>query len=176
MTVDPTLVDALAPVSDALLAAARQEAEHEVDRARTAAARTLADAATEAKSMRSRARERGAADAAAALTADRARARRAGRATVLAARREAYEALCSDARRAVAGLREDPGYAGLCRQMANAIRQVLGPDAEVRESQDGGMVGEAHGRRLDYSLSGFADRAMQAMAHELEASGPGAPP
>jgi len=176
MTVHPTLVDALAPVRDALLAAARQEAERDIERARTAAARTLADAATQAELMRSQARERGAADAAAALTADRARARHAARATVLAARREAYDALCSGARRAVAGVREDAGYAGLCRQMADALRRVLGPDAQVRESPDGGMVGEAHGRRLDYSLSGFADRAVVAMASELAAPDHGMAP
>jgi vacuolar-type H+-ATPase subunit E/Vma4 len=172
MTADPTLPDALAPVRQALLAAAQAEAEAEADRARTGAARTLAEATAQAERMRSQAREQGAADAAAALAADRARARRAARATVLAAHREGYDALRSGARRAVAQLREDPGYGGFCRQMSDELRRLLGPDAEVRESPHGGMVGEAHGRRLDYSLTGFADRAAEALAGELAAPDP----
>ena len=174
MTAGPTLADALAPVRQALLAAAQDEAERDLERARTAAARVLAEAAAQAERTRSQARAQGAADATAALAADRARARRAARAAVLAAHREAYDALRSGARRAVAQLREDPGYGEFCRQMSDELRRVLGPDAEVRESPHGGMVGEGHGRRLDYSLSGFADRAAQALAGELAAPDLGA--
>jgi hypothetical protein len=165
MTVDPALVAALAPVRAALLAAAREDVERERQRAGAAAERALTEATEEAERIRSQARAQGAADAAGTLAIARAQSRRRARATVLAARREAYEELRAAARPAVAALGDDPLVR---RHLADAVRRLLGPEAELREGTGGGVVGAGGGRRVDYSLTWFADRAVDAVLADQE--------
>jgi vacuolar-type H+-ATPase subunit E/Vma4 len=145
-----------------------------VDAARIRAAaaadaeQTLAAAHAEAERILVRARRQGARDAAAAVGAARARARREARATVLAARREGYDVLRAAAREAVLRLRDDPGYPQLHEALVHAARRALGRGARLRDMPEGGVVGDRAGRRLDLSLTGFADRAVDACAALLD--------
>jgi vacuolar-type H+-ATPase subunit E/Vma4 len=170
MTGDPHIDVALAPVRRALRDAAIRDATDVRRRAQTDADRALAEAASRASTIRSEAREQGAAEAAAVLAVDRVRARHAARAAVLAAHRESYEALRNGARDAVAALRDDADYPRLREGMAAAARRTLGDDTRVRDHPDGGLIGESAGRRIDFSLSGFADRAMDAIIADLDAA------
>jgi len=165
---DPALVAALAPVRAALLAAARHDATRVWERAHATAERALADAAQEAARIRAQAIEQGAADAAGTLAAERAQARRAARATVLAAQREAYEAIRAQARAAVRARPDEPGYPAIRSRLVRDVRRLLGPEAAVRDGTGGGVVGEDGRRRVDYSLAGFADRAVDAVLADLE--------
>ena len=168
MTGDRPVDVALAPVRRALRDAAARGATDVRRRAQMESDRVLAEAASRASTIRSEAREQGAAEAAAALAVDRIRARRTTRAAILAAHRESYEALRSAARDAVAGLRDDPDYPRWREGMAAAVRRTLGDDARVRDHPDGGLIGESAGRRVDFSLSGFADRAMDTIIADLD--------
>ncbi|MGC9669782.1 V-type ATP synthase subunit E family protein [Planosporangium sp. 12N6] len=152
-------VDVLAPVREALLAAARADADQIVAAAEADADAVLAAARDQAARILGQARQEGLADAAALVAADRSRARRRARVTVLRARREAYEVLRSATRAAAARLRDEPEYPELRARLVAAARRALGPDARVQEAEGGGIVAESPGHRLDLSLSGFADRA-----------------
>jgi vacuolar-type H+-ATPase subunit E/Vma4 len=163
---DDAVLVALAPVRDALLATALREAAAIRERAEAEAARTRAAAEAEADGIRVRARRRGAEDADAALASERARARHEAHAVVLAARREAYDALRAAAGAAMANVRDDPDYPLVRQHMADAVRRLLGPDAVLSEGTGGGVVGEVAGRRADFSLAGYADRAVDAVAAE----------
>ena len=96
------------------------------------------------------------------------RARREARATVLAAHREGYETLRAAAYEAVLRLRDDPRYPQLHEALTLAARRTLGRGARLRDASDGGVVAERAGRRLDLSLTGFADRAVDACAALLD--------
>jgi vacuolar-type H+-ATPase subunit E/Vma4 len=161
--------EALAPVRDALLAAARAEAARVVADAEAVAAGRLAEGRTTAERIRREARAQGEASGRAAAGAERNRARRTARAGVLRARRKAYERLRRTAREAVARLPAEPGWPRLRAGMATAVSRALGPDAAVRE-YDGGVAGQADGRRVDLSLATLADQATDEVARGLEES------
>ena len=163
----PDLAAQLAPVREALLAAARADQEAILARAGVAAAATLAAGQAAAARIREEAREQGTASGTAAAAAARIQARRAARAQVLAARREGYERLREVARQDLARLRSDPEYPSLRRRMATALTRALGGDAVLREGVEGGLIGEVPGRRIDWSLATLADRAVQQVAHNL---------
>jgi vacuolar-type H+-ATPase subunit E/Vma4 len=165
---DEATAAALAPVRDALLAAARRDADAVRERSAAAAARTLSAARDAAAQIRAEARARGVEDAATAMASERSRARRRAHAAVLAARREEYESLRTAARSALAELRDDDGYPLLRQHMADAARRLLGPEAQLTEATDGGVIGRAAGRRLDLSLAGFADRAVDAVVADVD--------
>jgi hypothetical protein len=153
----------LAPVRDALLASARADAARTTSEAEEAASATLAAARATAARIRREARAQGAASGAAAGAAERNRVRREARAEVLGAQRDAYERLLAAARRSAGQLAAEPGYPVLRRRLATAATGALGPGAALRDGDGGGVIGEAPGRRVDYSLAGFADRAVQAV-------------
>jgi vacuolar-type H+-ATPase subunit E/Vma4 len=159
---------ALAPVREALLAAARADAAGIRAGAEERATQVVAAARKEADELREAARAQGAEDGTAALAAARTRARRLARAAVLRARSEAYEALRAGGRGAVVALTTDADYPRLRERLAAAARTAAGPESRVREADGGGVVAEAPGRRVDYSLAGFADRAVDTLAAELE--------
>lgn len=160
VTVDPPIARALAPVREALLAGARADAERTVARADAAAERSLAEARAAAARIREQARAQGAASGTAAARERQRASRRAGRTRVLRAQRDEYERLRHAARQAVARLASEPDYPRLRQRMVGAVTRALGPQATVRDGPGGGVVGEVPGRRVDYSLTGFADRAV----------------
>jgi hypothetical protein len=167
-TPDVRLAAALAPVREAMLDRARADAAGALARADAEARDALSAAAAQAERIRQEARQAGIADAEAAIAAERGRARREGRALVLRARREAYERLRRTARDAVGGLLDDGGLPAVRQRMAAAARAALGPDARIDDTGDGGVVATAAGRRLDLSLTRFADRAVDRVAGEGE--------
>jgi hypothetical protein len=72
-------------------------------------------------------------------------------------------------REAAAGLTADPRYPELVARLTGLCRQLLGPDALVSESLEGGVFAEAGPRRLDLSLPVLAEMTLDAMpaAREL---------
>lgn len=163
-----TLFEALAPVRAALLAAARAEVGGMVADTDARAAEAVADAEKQALRIRERAREDGSADAAAALAVGRSRSHRRGRAVVLGVRREAYERLRAEAETAVAAIADEADYPAIRDILVTAARGVLGPDADIRGVDGGGIIGRLGDRSVDLSLAGFARRAADAVAIELD--------
>lgn len=162
MTTD--LAAALGPVRGALIARARAEAAAAQSAAAAAVARVSADAEQVAAELLAAARAEGTADAEAALAYERAAMRRRARSTVLRARRLAVERLGEQARIAVLALATAPELA----QLPSVARARLGAAATVTADPDGGVVAVADDRRIDYRLTGFADRAVAALGGELE--------
>lgn len=157
---------ALSPVREALLTQSRADGDG-IREQSEADAREAATAATaEADRIRAAARAEGEAQASAEVAAALSQARTEARAVVLAARLESYLRLRSAARDAVAGMGAE---AEVRQRLVAAIRATLGPKALIVDLPDGGMVGVTTGRRIDLSLTGFADREVDAqIGHEAE--------
>ncbi len=146
-TVRQALLDAARADADGLTRCADEDADRTVTAARERAARILDEA-----------RQSGARDGQATIAAQRMGVRRQGRALVLAAHREAYENLRAAAREAVHRL---GGQDGTREALVRLARQVLGPDARLCDAPGGGIVAEHAGRRLDLSLDAIAERALE---------------
>lgn len=173
MTRDDSVIGAaLAPVRAALLDRAERDAERLLAQSDSAARRATEEASALAARMRDEARAEGAADAAAALAAERARMGRRARGIVLRAHRDDFEALRSAVRRALPDVREDTDHRRVVQKMIDMTKGILGPDAQLREGEGGGVIGEALGRRVDCSLARFADRAVEAVAAEYSRARP----
>ena len=160
--------DPLLPVREALLACARADAERLLAEVDAEGDAIIARAQAEADAIRAEARAQGEADAAAVLVAERARGRRQARAVVLAAQRESYAGLRTRVVEQVATLRGDPWYAAWCDGMREEVRSALGPDAVVSEHPEGGVLGEASGRRVAFTLVVLAERALDALGPDVE--------
>jgi vacuolar-type H+-ATPase subunit E/Vma4 len=161
------LEQALAPVRRALLAAAHAEADLMSAEAEAEAATVLAEARRQADEILAEARAQGTADGSAALATERAHIHRQAHAVVLAARREVYELWRSEARVAVAQLAGEPAVR---ERLVEAAQAALGPGVAIHDAAGGGITAQAGGQVLDLSLTGFADRAVDALAVELEDS------
>jgi vacuolar-type H+-ATPase subunit E/Vma4 len=157
---DEVLTEALAPVRAAVLAAARRDRDQRLAQARAEAAVALGAAGSRAEEIVAAARDAGRADAEAGYATEQSRARRTARARTLRARREAYEQLRRQSRKAVLRVRDEPGYPAVRAALTAAVHRLLGPDAEIVEAQGGGVVGRSGARRVDLSLIAFADRAV----------------
>jgi vacuolar-type H+-ATPase subunit E/Vma4 len=160
--------DPLAPLRQALLAAAERDAALAVAAADAEAEATRRDAAQEAEAIRREARTQGEADGREVLVAERARARRRARATVLSAQGDAYSTLRDDARAAVMAVRDDPDYPALRDRLAAQATAMVGAGATVTESADGGVVAEAPGRRAALTLTALADQVLDTLGLDLE--------
>lgn len=160
--------DPLAPVRDALLDHARRDAAAELAEAQQQAAAALAEAEAAADARRTKAREEGEQDAQAVRLQQQARARRSGRGIVLAAQSESLALLRAQVRAAVRAWWDDPGTRPLVRaRLAEKAVADLGPQAELRDHPDGGLVATAAGRRATYLLGDLADAALDAMGADL---------
>jgi vacuolar-type H+-ATPase subunit E/Vma4 len=166
--IDESLGEALAPARAALLAAARRAADQRLAEARAQAAATTAAAATRVDEIISAARKAGVADAEAVLATEKSRARRAARGRTLRARLDAYEDLRRECRHAIVRIRDEPGYAAIRDSLAAVAQRLLGPDAEIVEADDGGVIGRSGARRVDLSLTAFADRAADSVAAGMD--------
>ncbi len=158
----------LEPVRQAILAAAHADAERLLADADAEAADAVARAEAEADRIGSTARTQGEADAEAVLVSERARARRRARALVLAAQRAAYDGLRARVVRALPELRAGTGYARWRDSVDEQVREMLGEDAVLTEPPDGGVVGEAPGRRVAVTLTALADQAIDALGADVE--------
>ncbi|MFJ4696216.1 hypothetical protein [Streptomyces sp. NPDC088766] len=164
---DPGRADALDPVRAELLRAAHADAEALFARAGREAAARLGQAEDRARSILEEARLQGEADGAEAARGRLVRARREAGSRTLSARREPYEELRRRAAERVRELRRTDGYAGLCERLEQRARTLLGPDAEVTEPADGGVMAQVPGKLVDLSLTALADRALDSMAAEV---------
>jgi vacuolar-type H+-ATPase subunit E/Vma4 len=160
--------DSLLPVREALLAHAGSDARRLLAEVDAEGDSIIARARAEAEAIRAEARSQGEADATAVLVAERARARRQARAVVLAAQRESYTALRARVVEEAATLRLDPAYATWRDGLGERVRAALGPDAVVTEHPEGGVLGEAPGRRVAHTLAGLATRALDALGPDVE--------
>ena len=160
--------DPLAPLREALLSRARADAAATLAAADASAAETMAEAQQQVDAMLAEARDTGRADAAVVLAGERARAARTARGIVLAAQREAYEAMRHRARDAVSGLRGDPLYPALLEALRRRARVDLGPEAVLCEHPRGGVIGEGAGRRVEYTLDDLADGIVDRLGAELD--------
>lgn len=142
--------------ADAVLAEAREEAERRREEARERAARILADSRAEGEQQ-----------ARSAVAARMARRRREARALGLEAQRDLHDELRRRCRDAARALREDPDYPRLRERLTEHAMAVLGGDATVEESPDGGVVATAGSRRLDLSLPALADREVDRLGAEV---------
>ncbi|NUS82902.1 MAG: hypothetical protein HOY75_09145 [Streptomyces sp.] len=161
-------VAALAPVRAELLHTARAEARELLDRADQEAEALIAEARATARSLLEEAQRAGERDGAAAARDIRARARGTARAHELAARGQACEELRS---RAVVRVRETwdtTARRDLLDRLRQRAQQLLGPDAEVTEAPDGGLVAQSAGRRVDYTLDALTARAVDRLGAEVE--------
>ncbi|MGW2928693.1 hypothetical protein ACWC8S_27860, partial [Streptomyces fungicidicus] len=95
------------------------------------------------------------------------RARRKARARTLAARRESYAELRREVTARVRALRRTDGYADLLERLDHRARALLGPDAEVTEHPEGGVVARAPGKGADLSLPALAGRALDRLGGEV---------
>ena len=152
----------------ALTEEARTRTGARLARARAEAEARVAGARREAAAVVERARAEGTAEADRAMAVQRMEARRHGRRLVLEAERAAYDRLRSAALEAARRLRADPAYAELLDRLEAAARAQLGPEVQVvRDPPGGGVLGEARGRRVDYSLPTLVERAVDAVAGDL---------
>jgi vacuolar-type H+-ATPase subunit E/Vma4 len=162
------LNESLAPVRDALQAAALRDVARLLAAAGDHAVAIENNARVRAAEIRSRARDAGAAATLAALEVERARVRRRGRARVLRAQMEAYAELRTQIRAAVSTMRDTGEYPVLRAGMVAAATRWLGPDAEIIDADGGGIRAQLGSRRMDLSLVSLADRAADAVAAALD--------
>ncbi|MDY7087890.1 MAG: hypothetical protein SYR96_22635 [Actinomycetota bacterium] len=156
--------DPLAAVREALLRAARAEADRVTAEARTERDRRLAAARDRAAVIRAEARKRGHDDAAAAGAADGAAAGRSSRQIVLRARRDAYRALEQQIRdRASVWLAEPAVEAAVRARVAAA----LGPGASVIVTS-GAVTGTLGGRQVEVTARGLTGEALQDLGTRIE--------
>lgn len=160
---------ALAPVRTALRSAAEQRAAELRDDASRHAGAMLDGARAEAAAILAAATKDGedAARSEAALRSSRAR--RQAHELVLAQRSFLRLELHRRVREVAAGLASDPRYPELLTRLTEQCRQLLGPEAGVSESPEGGVLAEAGPRRLDLSLPVLAEMVLDSMpaAREL---------
>lgn len=158
---------ALAPVRGSLLTAARQEAA-DLRRNAGSKALTLVDAARrDADRIRSAAAAEGAATARSQAVLRSARARRQAHEIVLTRRNVLRLDLQGQVRQAAVKLRTDPRYPRLLARLIEQSQALLGSEATVAESPEGGVIAEAGSRRLDLSLPVLAIRTLESMTHEV---------
>jgi vacuolar-type H+-ATPase subunit E/Vma4 len=105
--------------------------------------------------MVARARNAGESDSKGEVAQTLVAARREAHARELAAQREVYEEFCRAALAASFELRGTPRYEALVKRLAEAARRQLGEGArlEIDPPTQGGVVGQAGSRRVDYTLA-----------------------
>lgn len=163
------LARSLEPVRQALLADAEGQAASVRNRAEqeAAAIRAEADAAV-AEAVR---RAEDHARATLRIRADQSleQARAEAHAAVLRARGEARRRLAGATREAAIALRGDPRYPELLDRLERLAIDQLGPSAVVQRDPEpsGGVIAEASGRRVDYTLDALAQRALGALGGEI---------
>lgn len=164
------LDESLGPVRHALLADAEADAERIVAEAERAAdelvgeAERGADAAIENSRRHAEASRRAQADQALA------RARREAHLIIQQARADLRRQLVDRIQTAAESLRDDARYPALLDHLEDLARSQLGDDALIQRDPvpGGGIVATAGGRRVDYRLHVLADRALDAIADEVE--------
>ena len=162
----------LEPVRDALLRAARADAERVLRAAREQAAAVLDRADAQGAGIRDRAVREGEEAAADTARLLRARARRRARGVILQARAELAGAAEQEVRDAAARLTAEPDYPKVLDLLADLARRELGGSAgrvvEVEPGPGGGVTARQGSRELDLSLAALAQRYLDDRPEDLE--------
>jgi vacuolar-type H+-ATPase subunit E/Vma4 len=169
---DPeTLFGRLDPVRQALLDDARAEADRILADARRRAADVVADAEQEVAAEVGEVARRHAIAAAAHADQVCARARAEANAVMLGAQEDIRRDVLEAVRRAALDLRDDPRYPALLDHLEAVARAQLGANAVVERDPPtgGGVVASAGTRRVEYTLTALAERALQQHADEMAA-------
>ncbi|HEX6577766.1 MAG TPA: hypothetical protein VF082_05305 [Jiangellaceae bacterium] len=158
---------ALDPVRAALLSQSRSDAGTVLAEARQHAEHERAAAGERAAQILQAGRDEGERQAGAAAASQLRRRRREARDTLLAAQRSLYDDLRRRCHEAATALREAPDYPVLLRHLTEHAGAILGPDASIHESGNGGVVAEAGSRRLDLSLPTLVDDELDRLGEEV---------
>jgi len=159
----------LTPVREALLAAARATAAESADSAREQAQALVDAAQLEADRIRAAAVADGEAAARSEALMSSARVRRQAHETLLTARNALRLELQVQVHASATALRTDARYPELLARLTERSHALLGRDATVTESPDGGVIAEAGSRRLDLSLPTLAAETLSRRAAEVAA-------
>lgn len=158
----------LAPLRESMLAAARATAADIRDNALEQAQALLNAAQVEADKIRATAASDGEAAARSEATMRSARVRRQAHETVLTQRSALRLTLQGQVRESAMALRTAPQYPRLLARLTERSQVLLGPDAIVTESPDGGVIAELGSRRLDLTLPTLAAETLDRMAPEVD--------
>jgi vacuolar-type H+-ATPase subunit E/Vma4 len=160
----------LAPLRDALLAAARGRAAGVQAEAAAQVESQLAAAREEADAHVVRARAEAQRQAELETQRRLSSGRRDAQGRVLRAREAAYESLRKEAIGAALGLRAEPGYEALLDRLEADARGRLGPGATIqRDPADaGGVIARDGQRRIDATLPALVERALDELGPEVE--------
>ncbi|MDQ0210434.1 hypothetical protein BMF89_01470 [Arthrobacter sp. SRS-W-1-2016] len=151
----------LQPVREALRAAAEKQAAELRDDARRQVKALVEAATAEAAAILAAAAQEGESAARSEAALRSARVRREAHELVLAQRNSLRLELHRRVREAAVGLTSDPRYAKLMARLTDQCLELLGRDAVVSESPEGGVVAEAGSRRLDLSLPVLAGMTLE---------------
>lgn len=162
---------ALSPVTDALLARARERARAELVRADEETRDTLTRAEEQASRVIADAKAEGAAAAERAAAAQRTFGRRAARAMVLAARRRAYEGLRAAAVEELIARAATPEGRLLTERMTAWVHERAGEAATPGRVEQGTLEAIARSGNGLASLGPTAliDEALASLSDEVEA-------
>jgi vacuolar-type H+-ATPase subunit E/Vma4 len=151
---------ALQPMRRHLLECAGADAAREIAEAEREARSVLAEAHNQAAQLAAAGRAAGRAAAETVSAQRRAALQRELRGAVLAAQHDIYQQWCRRGTEAVLRLRDDPAYPRWAAALRSAAQATLGADAQLREHPTGGVVAESGERRIDMSLAGIAARVL----------------
>lgn len=161
--------EALAPVCDALLSAAKADATRTLATAEHRADEIVRQARAGADHMRSQARAEGEQDAEVIRRSQSARARRRARGVVLAAQSAALEQLRDEVHRRLREAWTDPTrHDELRARLVGLARGQLGKDCEISEHTAGGVLATSGKVRVPYLLGDLADDVIDEMGHDLD--------
>lgn len=161
----------LEPLRTALTAEAEADAQRRRAELEAACERRVAEAEAKAKALTQQGQLDGAQAAAQEALRRRAAASRRARELRLEAQRALLDELRARAREAALRLRTDPRYPELLDRLSRAAKSQLGPKAElvVDPPELGGVLGQAGGVSVDYTLPALVDRALDELDGRLEA-------
>lgn len=161
--------EALAPLREELLAAARRDAAVTASTAAERASGMLAEARAEADRRQAQARAEGEHDAELIRLDQIARARRRARGIVLAAQNDALTSLRRRVGEHIRRAWADPArHEVLLDRLSELARAELGDACEIREHPGGGLVAEEGTTRARYLLTDLADDAIDDLADQVQ--------
>lgn len=159
---------ALAPVREALQAAAQTQAAELHDGARREVDALLASARAQAEKIIADAARDGEAAARAEAALRSSRIRREAHELVLARRSSVLAELRRQLRARASALQEDPRYPAFVARLREQCVDLLGPAATVSVSPEGGVIAAAGSRSLDLSLPVLAELALDSLPEARE--------
>lgn len=160
----------LAPVSAALLSAAREEAAAVLRRASDEGRALRERAEAEAEAVVGAARDQAERAAARELAAARGSAHRQAHELVMAGRARAYGELLSRCRSEADALAQRPDYQDVIAGLSSVARRLLGGSAEIVVDGAGqrGVLAVSGSREVDLRLTTLVDRAVAGLGGAIE--------